>query len=270
MAAWSAERRLAGATIGFVPTMGALHRGHLALVARSKQECDHTVVSIFVNERQFNRAEDYGTYPRPVDDDLRACAEAQVDAVYLPESGEMYPPGFETTISPGATAEPFEGASRPGHFGGVATVVAKLLHAVDPHRAYLGRKDYQQWRVIEAMVRDLDFGTTIIGLPTVREPDGLALSSRNALLSPQDRIAAAVIPRALRAAEAAWAAGERRPAALRDIATSVLASEPAARIDYLEIADPLTLGAPSGQSLVVLVAAWFGQVRLIDNVELGP
>lgn len=271
MRAWSLGRRAEGHTVAVVPTMGALHDGHLALVEEARRVGTRVVVTIFVNPLQFDRTDDFDRYPRPVDDDVAACRAAGVDAVYAPTAAAMYPSGYQTHVEPGELADRLEGPMRPGHFRGVATVVTKLFGATQPHAALFGQKDYQQLLVIRRMVADLDLGIDIVGVPIVREPDGLARSSRNVLLSPDDRRAAIVIPRALDAAEQVFAAGERDAAVLRATAADVIAAEPRAATEYVELVDAATLDprdhldAPA----VLLVAAWFGQVRLIDNRVLG-
>lgn len=207
---WVKQKRASPAvTVGFVPTMGALHEGHLSLMRQARIECDVVVVSIFVNPLQFNVQADFDKYPRTDEKDLSLCAEIGVDAVYLPSTEVMYPAGHETTVQPGSTAEPMEGAGRPGHFAGVTTVVTKLFLSVQPDRAYFGQKDYQQLAVIRKMTQDLDMGIRIIGAPTVRESDGLAMSSRNVRLTAQQRHAAPIIYQGLQAARAAFDSGER-------------------------------------------------------------
>jgi pantoate--beta-alanine ligase len=271
MRAWSRAERRAGHTIAVVPTMGALHEGHHALVAEAQQRADRTIVTIFVNPLQFNRAADFDSYPRPLDDDLAVCEQLAVDAVYAPTAAAMYPAGFQTHVVPGDLAERLEGTHRPGHFQGVTTVVAKLFGATSPDVAVFGQKDFQQLAIVRRMTRDLDLGIEIVGVPTVREPDGLALSSRNRLLRPQDRAAATVVWRALRAAAAAYRAGERDAAALRSVAVAVLEAEPRARPEYLEVVDAATLEPQPTvtDEGVILAAVWFGDVRLIDNLRLG-
>jgi len=190
MSAWSGRQRVAGQRVALVPTMGALHDGHLALIDEARSHADLVVVSIFVNPLQFNRSDDFDAYPRPIDDDLALCAAHGVDAVYAPRATAMYPAGFETHVSPGSLAEVLEGAQRPGHFRGVTTVVAKLFGAVRPHVAVFGQKDFQQLAIIRRMTTDLDMGIEIVGMATVREADGLAMSSRNRRLSPAQRDAA--------------------------------------------------------------------------------
>ena len=267
MRAWSRRHRAAGRRVGLVPTMGALHRGHLALVDAVRERSDVVVVSIFVNPLQFNQTADFDSYPRPIDDDLDACRLAAIDAVYAPTAATMYSSGFQTHVEPGELAARLEGPMRPGHFRGVATVVTKLLGAVEPDVAAFGQKDLQQLTIIRRMVRDLDAGVEILGVPIVREPDGLALSSRNVRLSPADRAAAVVISRSLGTAREAYAAGERSADVLRSIVVDGIESEPRASLEYVEVVDALTL-APAELVVApaaIVTAAWFGDVRLIDN-----
>lgn len=272
MQRWTREQRLAGKRIGFVPTMGALHEGHLHLMRETRKHADAVVASIFVNPLQFNNRSDFDTYPRPMDDDLAMCAAIGVDAVYAPTAGAMYPEGFETHVEPGSLALPMEGAMRPGHFRGVTTVVAKLFGAVQPDVALFGQKDYQQLAVIRRMTIDLDMGIEIIGVPTVREHDGLALSSRNRRLTAEDRTASVVVPRALQAAVDALAAGERSAAALERTALDVLSTEPLGRLEYVKVFDAyrLTDLDTVDSEAVIATAVWFGDVRLIDNMLLTP
>ena len=253
-----------------VPTMGALHEGHLRLLEVARDHGDIVVATIFVNPLQFNQRQDFDSYPRPVDADLDLCRAAHVDAAYVPTAAAMYPPGFETHVEPGALAESMEGAMRPGHFTGVATVVAKLLNAVRPHVALFGQKDYQQLAVIRCMVRDHDMGIEIIGVATVREPDGLALSSRNRRLSPEDRDAAVAVPRALDAVRRLYEAGERDGQRLVLAAEVVIAAESRARLEYVQVADAESLApmAKVDRPAVVAIAVWCGDVRLIDNMLL--
>jgi len=250
--------------------MGALHEGHLHLMREGRKYAEMVVASIFVNPLQFNQRSDFDTYPRPMDDDLALCRSVGVDAVYAPTAGAMYPEGFETHVEPGSLADPMEGAMRPGHFRGVTTVVAKLFGAVQPDTALFGQKDYQQLAVIRRMTIDLDMGIDIVGVPTVREADGLALSSRNRRLAPEDRSASVVVPRALQAAVDAHRNGERRGAELARIATDLLASEPRARLEYVQVADAVSLAALDvvDRAAVIAAAVWFGDVRLIDNMLL--
>jgi pantoate--beta-alanine ligase len=273
MRAWSDRARVAGQRVAMVPTMGALHAGHLELVRVATGLADVVVVSIFVNPLQFNRVDDFAAYPQPLDDDLRACALAGVGAVYAPTAGAMYPSGFQTHVEPGVLAKPLEGQGRAGHFRGVATVVCKLFGAARPHVAVFGQKDFQQLAVVRAMAADLDTGVDIVGVPTVREADGVALSSRNRRLSGADRAAAVCIPRALGAAREAFTSGERRVENLAASARAVLDVEPLATVEYLSINDASTLVALEpddvlSSAAVLSTAVWFGEVRLIDNVVL--
>lgn len=250
--------------------MGALHAGHLALVRRARAECDAVAASIFVNPTQFGKNEDLSRYPRPLDRDISLLREEGVDLVFLPSVEEMYPPGSGTTVVPGNLARRLEGRTRPGHFRGVATVVTKLLSIVSPDRAYFGEKDGQQLRVVQALVRDLCLPVTIVPVPTVREPDGLALSSRNVYLSTEQREAATVLWRALQAAEQCWRSGERHGAVLRAAMRSVIDAERLATADYVSVADPATLAelrTASGDAFASL-AVRIGGVHLIDNLLL--
>ena len=271
MTAWSRAARHDGATVAVVPTMGALHEGHLALVHRAAELADRVVVTIFVNPLQFNQPTDFDKYPRPIDDDLERCRQAGVAAVLSPPPATMYPGGFQTHVEPGPLADRLEGPMRPGHFRGVTTVVTKLLSAVRPDTACFGQKDYQQLAIVRRMVADLDLGVEIVGVPTVRERDGLALSSRNLRLGPVDRSAAVVIPRALAAAAAAHAEGVRDAALLTALASDSLAAEPRANVEYVEIVHPETLEPvdSTADGAVILTAVWFGDVRLIDNRVLS-
>jgi pantoate--beta-alanine ligase len=265
-------RRALGGTVGFVPTMGALHEGHLALVGRAQEENAHAAASIFVNPAQFGPREDLGSYPRALERDLELLEKEGVAFAFVPESGAMYPAGFETWVEPGPLGDRLEGERRPGHFRGVLTVVAKLLNAVEPDRAYFGQKDAQQAVLVRRMARDLDVAAEIVVCPIVRDPDGLALSSRNVYLSAAERNAAPVLSRALAAASAAWQAGERRGDVLRRIALTVLATEPLARPDYVSAADPSTLEEVEGgaERLLISMAVRFGATRLLDTVVLPP
>jgi pantoate--beta-alanine ligase len=272
MQAWTDAERRAGKRVALVPTMGALHDGHLTLVREARRHADRVVVSIFVNPMQFNRRDDFERYPRPIDDDLGRCADAGVDAVYAPNAAAMYPEGFQSSVEVAKLTEPLCGASRPGHFRGVTTVVTKLFHAVRPDAAVFGEKDFQQLAVIRRMTADLDFGIEIVGVPTVREADGLAMSSRNRLLSRAEREAARCVPSALDAAAALVARGETRADAIVSAAAAMIAAEPHARVDYCEARDPETLDvveAVTGPTLLAL-AVWVGSVRLIDNRVLVP
>ncbi|MEY4675079.1 MAG: hypothetical protein RL148_2863 [Planctomycetota bacterium] len=264
-----------GCTVGLVPTMGALHQGHASLLQRARAECSRVAATIFVNPLQFGPKEDLAAYPRDLEGDLRLCAAAGVDAVFAPEVGQMYDPGFCSHVSVGAAAEGMEGAVRPGHFGGVATVVARLFAIARPHRAYFGQKDAQQLAVILRMNRDLGFPTEVVRCPTVREPDGLAMSSRNVYLGAADRKAATVLHRALRAAQAAFAAGTRDRDRLVATVRDLVAAEPRATIDYVELrSEPDLLELPPGPVTDgrMLVTARFVDgvrpVRLLDNMGL--
>ena len=268
LAAWRAG--VTGA-LGLVPTMGALHEGHLSLVRRARRECDRVAVSIFVNPTQFGPNEDFGRYPRDLPGDLARLGREGTDLVVTPTPALVYPPGFSTWVTVERLTERWEGAARPGHFRGVATVVLKLLNLVRPARAYFGEKDYQQLRVVERMVRDLDVPTVIVPCPTVREPDGLAMSSRNVNLTPDERGAATVLFRALRLAQAECVKGERDAKVLRTMVEEAIAAEPRARMDYVAVVEPMTLepltfiGDPGA---VCCLAARIGAVRLIDNLVL--
>jgi len=270
LAASTAAAREAGQRVGFQPTMGALHAGHRANFARARRENGFLVGSIFVNPLQFGPGEDLDAYPRDLDTDLEVCAAEGVDLVFTPEERELWPrpPGVRLCV--GELAERLEGARRPGHLDGVATVVAKLLNLVGPCRAYFGEKDAQQLAVIRRMVADLGFPNELVACPTVREADGLALSSRNAYLAPEARRAAPVLYRALEAGRAAWRAGERDPAKLERVAAELVETEPAVALQYLALVDPDSFApvaaAEAGQ--VLAVAARLGGARLIDNVVL--
>ncbi len=270
MRTWSSGHRLAGRRIALVPTMGALHAGHRQLVSVARGHGDVVVVSIFVNPLQFNRTDDFERYPRPIDDDLDECRTIGVDAVYAPTAAVMYPTGFQTHVEPGDLAAPMEGTGRPGHFRGVTTVVTKLFNAVTPHAAVFGQKDFQQLAVIRRMSGDLDFGIEIVGVPTVREPDGLALSSRNRRLDPLDRAHAVVVPRALEAIRVEHDAGEHRVDRLVGVARRLIEREPRAKLEYLVIADAATLKPLEriDRPAIAALAVWFGAVRLIDNLSL--
>lgn len=270
MRAWSRSRRTGGSRIGVVPTMGALHPGHLALIDAARERSDTIIVTIFVNPLQFNQSTDFDSYPRPIDHDLSVCRTAAVDAVYAPTAAAMYPHGFQTHVQPGELADRLEGPMRPGHFRGVATVVTKLLNATLADVAAFGQKDFQQLAIVRRMVRDLDLGVEVLGVPIVREADGLAQSSRNVRLSPEDRAAAPVISRSLSVAVSAFASGERDAATLGEIVRAGIAAERRASVEYVDVVDALTL-APverAGPPACVLTAVWFGDVRLIDNALL--
>jgi pantoate--beta-alanine ligase len=257
--------------IGLVPTMGWLHDGHSSLIRRARADCRTVVVSIFVNPRQFGEAADFERYPRSETRDLAACEAAGVDLVFAPPVDEVYPPGFDTTVRVGAIARPLEGAARPGHFDGVATVVAILFALVGAERAYFGLKDFQQVEVIRRMALDLALPTAVVACPTVREPDGLALSSRNARLTPAARAAAPIVRGALLAGRGRWASGERSAAAIRAAMLELLTTEPLAEVDYVSVADLATLEELEvvDRPALLSIAARFTGVRLIDNEPVG-
>ena len=265
-------QRAAAGELGLVPTMGYLHAGHVSLVERARRENERVAASIFVNPTQFGPTEDLARYPRAPDRDRALLEGAGCDLLFAPAVEEMYPEAAETTVDVGSIAAPLEGERRPGHFRGVATVVLKLFGIVRPDRAYFGQKDAQQLAVIRKMVRDLDVPVEIVGCPTVREPDGLAMSSRNAYLDADDRRAATVLYRALAAAQDRWAQGERSAGALRGTMRAVLDSEPRARTDYVSVADPATLRELDDVrgSAIISMAVVLGRSRLIDNLVLEP
>ena len=260
--------------LGLVPTMGALHEGHLSLTRQARTDNATMAASIFVNPTQFGADEDFATYPRTFERDLELLQAQGTDLVFAPLPDEVYPEGFDTWIEPGAVAEGMEGAARPGHFRGVATVVAKLFTITRPDRAYFGQKDGQQVAVIRKMNADLNLGVEVVTMPTIREPDGLALSSRNAYLTAEERAAAPVVYRALRAAESLWNAGERDANRLQAAALAELQREPlVSAVDYVSVVDADTMAAldiaSAGRRVMVATAIRLGSVRLIDNVVLG-
>jgi pantoate--beta-alanine ligase len=256
--------------VGFVPTMGALHAGHRALLAAARRETGFVVASVFVNPLQFGPAEDLATYPRDREGDLAVLEGEGADLAFLPDEREVWPEPPEVRLHVGALGERLEGASRPGHLDGVATVVAKLLHLVGPSRAYFGQKDAQQLAVVRRMVADLGFPNEVVACPTVREPDGLAVSSRNAYLSPAERTRAAVLYRALAAGRAAWSSGERDPAAVEAAAGAVLAGAEGVEVDYVALVEPAGFGPVKRAEAdhVLAAAVRVGRTRLIDNVVL--
>jgi pantoate--beta-alanine ligase len=269
MRAWSRAERAKGRRIGLVPTMGFLHEGHLRLLDRARDRAERVVLSIFVNPLQFGPAEDFQKYPRDLARDRALAAGRGVDCLFVPDTPAMYATEPLVRVAPGPLAETLEGAARPGHFAGVLTVVAKLFHIVEPDVAVFGRKDYQQARLVQQLVRDLDFPVEIDVAPTVRELDGLALSSRNVYLDPDQRRAALALSRALRAVEQAWRSGEADPKALQRRATEVL-NTPGVRLEYLALVDDeLRPATRADARTVVLIAAAVGPTRLIDNVVLG-
>jgi pantoate--beta-alanine ligase len=258
-------------SLGFVPTMGALHAGHLSLVERARRENDAVAASVFVNPTQFGPNEDLSRYPRRLEEDADLLRAAGCDLLFAPPVEEMYPEGAETFVVPGSVAGPLEGERRPGHFRGVATVVLELLNIVAPTRAYFGEKDAQQLAVIQRMVADLRVDVAIVPCPIVREPDGLAMSSRNAYLSAEERRAATVLHRALRVGEHAWQAGERTGDALRALLGRTIAEEPLARLDYASAADPASFREVETATgpVRLLLAVRVGNTRLIDNLLLS-
>jgi len=271
MSAWSEAARRDGHRIAFVPTMGYLHDGHLSLLREGARRGERLALSIFVNPTQFGPAEDLARYPRDLDGDLAKAASTGTHAVFLPADGAMYPPGYQTFVRVRQLEQGLCGDRRPDHFQGVATVVCKLFNIVRPHVALFGEKDFQQLAVIRRMVRDLDMPVEVIGLPTVREPDGLAMSSRNKYLSPDERQRALALSRGLGAARALYDAGERRPGALVEEAARIVAAG-ATRVDYVELRDAETLALFADRvdaPAVMAVAAFVGTTRLIDNQRLG-
>ena len=268
-----AAARAEGKSIGLVPTMGALHEGHLSLIARARAECGFVVVSVFVNPTQFAPGTDFEKYPRDLDGDAEKAGEAGADLIFAPSVEEMYPPGDSTFVEvTGPLVECLCGPHRPGHFRGVTTVCARLFTIVGADRAYFGEKDYQQVLVVKQMVRDLQLPLEIVPVPTVREPDGLAMSSRNAYLSPDERKAAAVLSRALFAARDRFHSGERAAAALIAAARDIIDAEPLVTLQYLDLRDAQTLEELHAldRPALLAVAAFVGQARLIDNVVVGP
>jgi pantoate--beta-alanine ligase len=260
-------------TLGFVPTMGALHAGHLELVRRARAENQAVAASIFVNPAQFSSADDFRHYPRDLNLDLTLLEAAGVDLVFTPSADAIYPAGFATTINVGPLASTFEGAARPGHFQGVATIVTILFNVIQPAKAYFGQKDAQQLLVVRKFVNDLRLPVDIVAVPTVRDSDGLALSSRNALLTPDQRQLAVCVPRALRAVACAWDTGVREAATLRQRLHAELQVAPGVTVEYAALADAQTLTEPDGAitgPAIVLIAVRIGNVRLIDNCLLSP
>jgi pantoate--beta-alanine ligase len=269
--AWVRGRRAAAERIALVPTMGALHEGHLALVDEARRRADRVVMSLFVNPLQFGPAEDLASYPRDLAGDRSLAASRGVDVLFAPDAAAMYPSGSEVRVVPGAAADRWEGASRPGHFAGVLTVVAKLFHLAEPDVACFGRKDIQQVVLIQQMVRDLDWPLELAVVPTVREPDGLALSSRNRYLSPDERHEALALSRALAAAHAAWRGGERRATQIEAQMRAVLAMSPGVGPEDIAVTEPTALARVEtvDHGTVVALAARVGSTRLIDNIILG-
>lgn len=260
-----------GLRLGFVPTMGALHDGHLSLVRAAKEKCDAVAVSIFVNPAQFGPNEDFAKYPRTFDRDREMLEKEDVDLLFAPSTEEMYPGGQLAYVTVEGLSEKLDGKSRPGHFRGVTTIVSKLFNIIQPEIAFFGQKDAAQVAVIRRMVRDLNLPVQIVACPIVREPDGLAMSSRNRYLTPEQRTSALVLSQSLQAAKSSFDAGERDPAKLIEVGTKTVASHPEVRLDYFEIVDPDTLDsvAEIRKPVLVAVAAFVGATRLIDNLVLS-
>lgn len=268
---WTETARRQGRRVGLVPTMGFLHRGHTSLMEASRERADTTAVSIFVNPTQFGPGEDLARYPRDLEGDLRKCREAKVDVVFTPEAGAMYPSGHRTFVEVTRLQDGLCGARRPGHFRGVATVVTQLFALARPHLAVFGEKDFQQLQIIRRLALDLHLGVEVVGMPIVREADGLAMSSRNAYLSPPERTRALALGRGLGAARARWVAGERGADALREVVRAELRAAEV-REDYVELVDPATLEPlprAEGPDARLLVAGFVGTTRLIDNTAIG-
>lgn len=273
MASIARKIRRENKTVALVPTMGALHEGHFALIKEARQSADAVVVSIFVNPTQFNDKNDLESYPRDLMADTAALAGYDVDYVFAPEPAEIYPEGFSTYVYVEGVSEGLEGAARPGHFRGVATIVTILFNTIRPDLAFFGQKDAQQVAVVKRLTTDLGYETEIVVVPTVREKSGLALSSRNALLTPEQREKAAVIYRGLRAASEAFRSGKKKASELIEIARGIIESEPEARIDYVAATDAETLEPVESigdRPVLLSTAVYFGKVRLIDNVVLEP
>ncbi len=270
MSEWSQQQLSSGKTIGFVPTMGALHSGHTKLLEVSASQCDTTVLSVFVNPTQFNVSSDFEKYPRTFDSDIQLARAHFTSAVYAPTSDVMYPEGFNSYVEPGHAAEPMEGAGRPGHFRGVTTIVLKLFHAVQPHTAFFGKKDYQQLAVIKQMVQELDMPVQIFGVDTVRDLDGLALSSRNTRLTTNSRRQAPVIYRALQLGQRMYQDGCSDTALIESAVAEHIHTAKDARCEYVQVVDAKSLVrfTEITQPSVICVACWFEDVRLIDNLEL--
>ena len=264
------DARAGSASVGLVPTIGALHEGHFSLIGEAKKRTDFVAVTIFVNPLQFGPGEDLDRYPRAFESDMEGCRERGVELVFAPAPDAMYPAQFQTQVSIGELTTPLEGEWRPAHFDGVTTVVAKLFNLTGPCAAMFGRKDYQQWKILSRMARDLDMPIEVVGCPIVREPDGLALSSRNRYLSATDRARSLGIVSGLRSAHDAWCEGERSPDTLRSLAAAPVQSD-FDRVDYVAVVDPETLVTPteSASRLLIAAAAHLGTTRLIDNIVLG-
>jgi pantoate--beta-alanine ligase len=268
MKLWSKKFRKEGKTIGFVPTMGYFHEGHLNLMREAKKQCDKVVVSIYVNPTQFGPQEDFNQYPRDLDHDRALMEESGVDAVLVPSDNQMYPLGYKTYIHVESFSDKLCGKSRPGHFRGVATIVAKLLNIIQPDILYLGQKDAQQAILLQKMVQDLNMNTDVVIVPTTREPDGLAMSSRNKYLSPEERNQAVVLYQSLQLAKSIIASGERNSARIIYAMKELIAKQPAVKIDYIEIVNLETLEDVQtiGAEALIALAVFAGKTRLIDNI----
>lgn len=264
------RKKLVG-SVGFVPTMGYLHEGHMSLVRRARAENLSVVVSIFVNPTQFGPSEDFASYPRDTERDLAMLQKEKVNVVFMPPAEEIYPDGFNSWVEVNGITDRLEGKARPGHFKGVTTVVAKLFNIVEPDKAYFGQKDAQQLAVIRKMVNDLNMNLNIIAVPTAREPDGLAMSSRNVRLNPEERKAAVVLWQALSLARGQWESGQRDALQMRDAMSTLIKKEPLASIDYVSVADTQTLAELDmiSRTALVSMAVRIGKTRLIDNIVLG-
>ena len=271
MKSYIKEKKREGKIIGFVPTMGYLHQGHLSLIKKAKEDCEVVVVSIFVNPAQFGKGEDYERYSRNLERDRKLCQEEGVDVIFAPEVEEMYPEGYSTFIEvEGRISSILEGASRPGHFRGVTTILTKLFHIISPDYSYFGEKDYQQALVVKKMVKDLNFNTQIFVLPTVREEDGLAVSSRNSYLNKEERKEAAILYKSLIAAKEEIRKGERDPHCLISFMKNLIEKEPLAEIDYIAVVNPETLEEENkiNKKVLLLLAVNIGKTRLIDNMKI--
>ncbi len=259
-------------SIGFVPTMGYLHQGHLSLIKRARQDCDEVVVSIFVNPTQFSAGEDYHSYPRDLSRDIKLCKQEGVDVVFAPSREEMYPQDYSTFVKvEGELSSTLEASSRPGHFQGVCTILTKLFNIISPDFSYFGQKDYQQVLVVKRLVRDLNFNTRIVVLPTVREKDGLAVSSRNSYLNKEERCAATILHESLEKAKQLIKEGKRDPALVESKMKDLIKAEPLAEIDYAAVVDPETLRKVERirKEVLVAVAVKIGEIRLIDNAKIA-
>jgi len=266
------ERKSLSEPLGFVPTMGFLHEGHLSLMRAAKNDCKSVVASIFVNPTQFGANEDFDSYPRDPEKDLELLKSEGIDLVWIPTREIMYPPGYQTWVEVQELTSVLEGKRRPGHFKGVTTVVAKLLNVIQPQKAFFGQKDAQQAIVIQQMVRDLNFNLEVVICPIVREPDGLAMSSRNVYLNPAERQAATVIFHALKSAEKTYMNGEFSSSRIVAMIENIIKSEPLARIQYVSCADVTTLEEVTGEIInpvLISMAVYFGKTRLIDNIIIG-